>query len=445
MEKTTELVITGLGVVSSIGTGVEEFWNSLLQGKSGVGVSDYYTAQDVAQINRLPYPMTAEVKTLETKRIKPRKNIKVMARDIQLGFIAADYARENSLLEQTPVDPERQGIVFGALMIIVDVSELEPLYKGAIGEDGQFVPPLFGNEIGSMFPLWMLKYLPNMTPCHIAIAYDMRGPNNTLVIGEPGGLSALVEASRVLRRGAADVMLAGGCASCTMPSAWFRYDLFQLSKHFDDPQKAYRPFDANRDGLVLGEGAAVCVLETSESAKKRGAPVYAKFLGYGEATEPVWHMQTDFAPAPEEVRVDRARFTGSSLKNAMRLALDRAGLNPSDIAFVMASANGSVSGDLIEAQAIADVLGSDVPVSSVKGATGYAMPASASMEVVASALALKNRLLPHIATCEEKDPACPIDVVMNEPRPLGEDKKAAMILSCNFYGQATAVIIGRGE
>ncbi|MDO4584632.1 MAG: beta-ketoacyl-[acyl-carrier-protein] synthase family protein [Planctomycetia bacterium] len=444
MDKITEIVITGMGIVSPVGSSLETFWDSLLQGRSGISISSHYTLEDVRQIARLPYPMSAEVKELETRRIKPRKNIKVMARDIQLGFVAADYAREQSLLEEKPLVPERQGIVFGAMMITVDVSELAPLYGGAITETGGYDPSLFGNAMNQMYPLWMLKYLPNMTACHIGIAMDLRGPSNTLVSGETGGASALIEAVRVLQRGYTDLMFAGGCASCTTPSSWTRYDLYQLSHQFSEPEKAYRPFDSHRDGVVFGEGAGACVLETKTSAEKRGVPIYATVLGYAETAEAVWNSATDFAPQTEDVQIDRKKFTGNSIRHAIQLAMQRAGITASDVAFVMASGNGTVQGDCEEARAIRDTLG-DVPVTAIKGATGYAMAGSSAMEIVASILALQRGVIPPANHCEEVAADCPISVVTKSPLPIPEGKRVAVVLSYNFYGQATALVFGRNE
>lgn len=441
MDKTTEIVITGMGIVSPVGTSLETFWDSLLQGRSGIAVSHHYTLADVQQIDRLPYPMSAEVKELDTRRIKPRKNIKVMARDIQLGFVAADYARENSLLEEKPLEPERQGIVFGAMMITVDVSELAPLYGGAIAETGSYDPSLFGNAMSQMYPLWMLKYLPNMTACHIGIAMDLRGPSNTLVTGETGGVSAFIEATRVLQRGYTDLMFTGGCASCTTPSSWTRYDLYQLSQQFSEPEKAYRPFDRRRDGVVFGEGAGSCVLETKTSAEKRGVPIYARVLGYAETAEAVWNAALNFAPQTEDVRIDRGKFTGNSIRHAIQLAMDRAGITAEEVAFVMASGNGTIQGDSTEAHAIRDTLG-EVPVTAIKGATGYAMAGSSAMEIVASVLALRHNTIPPAIHCEEVAADCPISVVRSA-QPIASGKRAAVVLSYNFYGQAVALVIGR--
>ena len=194
MEKSPEIVITGLGVVSSIGSGKDAFWNALMEGTSGVSLLEDTTLENY-QANGVAAPMAGFIRDLDKKRIRPRKSIKVMARDIQLGVAASDYAREDAQLEAKPVDPERQGIVFGALMIICALDEIYDVYKGAIMPDGTFENSQFGNKMDAMYPLWMLKYLPNMTACHIGVANDLRGPSDTLVVGECS-VSAIIEAMR---------------------------------------------------------------------------------------------------------------------------------------------------------------------------------------------------------------------------------------------------------
>ena len=437
-----EIVITGLGVVSPIGSGIEPFWEALLQKKTGVTLTDSYLLEDAKKIETLPFPLCAPVVDLDIKRIKPRKNVKVMARDIQLGFVAADFAHEDSQLAEKPVDPTRQGIVFGTLMIIVNVSEMAPLYKDAIDENQEFMPSKFGSAIGEMFPLWMLKYLPNMTPCHIGIAFDLQGPSNTLVCGETGGINAITEACRAIHRGYTDVMYAGGCASCCNPSARTRFSLYQLSSQVENPAAASRPFDAKRDGVVLGEAAGTCILETRESALRRDVPIYATICGHAETAEAVWNPALDGAPQKEDVRIDRAKFTGKSIRNAIQLAMQRAGITAGDLAFVMACGNGTVHGDAVEAAAIHDTLG-DVPVTAIKGATGHAMAGSSSIETVATVLALSKGIIPPTVNCDEVASDCPIQIV-KEPREIPAGKDYALVLSYNFYGQAAVLVLKKG-
>lgn len=442
MDKSPEIVITGLGVVSSIGSGIDAFWTSLLNGVSGVMPYDGHSCEELLEAG-LSNPYTGAVKDLDKKRIRPRKSIKVMARDIQVGVASADYAWESAQLNEKPVEPERQGIVYGAMMLMADLEEIIPLYKGAMKEDGEFDESLFGNKMEAMYPLWMLKYLPNMTACHIGVANDLRGPSNTLVCGDTGGICAVIEATRAIRRGAADVMYTGGCNASSMPQTSSHYSMFPISCEKTDEKRAYMPFDVNRSGLVLGECAGTTVLETRESAEKRGVTVYGTVLGYGEATEAVWNPGMDFAPQKEDVKIQVEKFTGKCIENAIRIALERAEVKPEDLAFVMAHGLGSKFHDQKEAEAIAKTVGSDVPVTCVSSATGYAFAGSSAVSVVASVAALYHGTIPAIANSSEADPACPVKLVMGQPVAIPEDKKVALVISYNYYGQATALVIGK--
>lgn len=447
MEKSPEIVITGLGVVSSIGSGIGVYWDALMNGTSGVSLLEDTTLEDY-RAKGVEAPMAGIVRDLDKKRIRPRKSIKVMARDIQLGVAASDYAREDAELEAKPVEPERQGIVFGALMIICDVFEINDLYKGAVLPDASFDNSLFGNKMDDMYPLWMLKYLPNMTACHIGVANDLRGPSNTLVVGDIGGVSAVIEAVRAIERGAADVMYTGGCNSTANVQGVTHYSMYPLSKNVSDPAHAYRPFDAARDGGVLAEGAGSCILETRESAEKRGVSVYASVLGYAETAESVWNGTAGAESASENeksesVKIDVQKFSGKCISNAVRLAMERAGVKPEDIAFVMANGYGSVFHDRIEAEAIASVLGNEVPVTTVNSATGYSFAGSSAISVAASVYALKKGIIPAIPNTTAAAPDCPVNLVIGSPRPT--EKKVAVIVSYNYYGQAAVIVIGNKE
>ncbi|MBE6428010.1 MAG: hypothetical protein E7028_05405 [Planctomycetaceae bacterium] len=439
MDKSPEIVITGLGVVSSIGSGTEAFWNSLMEGACGLSAFDNCAQEDLLSAG-LPTSLTGAVKELDKKRIRPRKSIKVMARDIQLGVASSDYAWEDAQLNEKPVDPERQGIVFGALMIMADVEEITPLYSGAMKEDGSFDPSLFGNNMDAMYPLWMLKYLPNMTACHIGVANDLRGPSNTLVVGDIGGVSAVAEAVRVLKRGAADLMFTGGCNASSMPQTTTHFNMYPISNS-SDPKLAYRPFDEERGGLILGECAGCAILETRESAEKRGVEIYGKILGYGETSEAVWNSGTDFAPQQEDVQINVEKFSGKSIENALKIAMERAGIKAEDLAFVMAEGLASQYHDRKEAEAIAAVVGSEVPVTCVNSATGYAFAGSSAVSVVTAVLALHKGMIPAIANSTKPAADCPVKLVLGAPLPT--DKKAAAVIAFNYYGQASVLIIGR--
>ncbi len=413
-----------------------------MSGACGISLFEDWDTDELLA-SGLKNPFIGAIKELDKKRIRPRKSIKVMARDIQVGVAAADYAWEDAQLNEKPVDPERQGIVYGAMMPLADLSEIVPLYEGAMDEQRNFVPSLFGNKMDAMYPLWMLKYLPNMTACHIGVANDLRGPSNTLVVGDMGGVSAVIEAIRAIERGAADLMYAGGCNSSVMPQNQSHFKMFPETIETADTTKAYRPFDVNRDGMVLGECGGTTILETLESAQKRDVPVYGKILGYGETAEAVWNSGTDFAPQQEEVKINVEKFTGKCISNAIKLAMERSGLKPKDLAFVMAHGLGSQFHDQKEAEAIAATVGSDVPVTCVNSATGYAFCGSSAVSVVTAIEALKQNTIPAIVNCGEPDPALPVNLVTGTPKPIEGGKKAALVVSYNYYGQAAALVVSK--
>lgn len=442
MEKSPEIVITGLGVVTSIGSGIETFWNSLMSGACGITLYEGWDTDELLD-SGLNNPFVGAIKELDKKRIRPRKSIKVMARDIQVGVAAADYAWEDAQLNEKPVDPERQGIVYGAMMPLADLWEIVPLYKGAMDEEQNFVESRFGSNMDTMYPLWMLKYLPNMTACHIGVANDLRGPSNTLVVGDMGGVSAVIEAIRAIERGAADLMYTGGCNSSTIPHNQSHFQMFPETRERSDVSKGYRPFDVNRDGMVVGECGGSAIIETRESAEKRDVPIYCKILGYGETAEAVWNSGTDFAPQQEEVKINVEMFTGKCISNAIKLAMERSGLKPEDLAFVMAHGIGSQFHDRKEAEAIAANVGSDVPVTCVNSATGYAFCGSSAVSVAAAVEALKQNTIPAIVNCAEPDPTLPVNLVTGSPKPIEAGKKAALIVAYNYYGQAAALVVSK--
>ena len=212
----------------------------------------------------LPVPFGGEVADFDPKQyVRPRKSLKVMNRDIQLAFVAADLACADGGIRERRIDPERLGVLFGADMMACDLEELTNAYRACM-VDGRFDFSRWGPAaMAEIFPLWMLKYLPNMPACHVGIAQDARGPNNTIVSGEVSSLAAVAEAVGVLERGQADVMIVGGSSSRIHPTVWACSRDLPLSRRSDDPAAACRPFDARRDGMVYGEGAAAFLLETA--------------------------------------------------------------------------------------------------------------------------------------------------------------------------------------
>jgi len=414
-----EIVITGIGIVSPIGIGTEAFWSALCSCRSGVRRIAQLAGAD------LPIFFGAQVADFDPKRyVRPRKSLKVMSRDIQLAFAAADLARNQAQLGEKPVAPERLGIVFGSEMIPCEASELIDVYRGCT-VDGRFDFSRWGEAaMAEMFPLWMLKYLPNMPACHIGIAQDARGPNNSLTLGEVSTLSAVAEAIRGSERGHADAMIAGGAGSRVHASMWGRSEVYDVSSRSDDPAAAARPFDAKRDGTVSGEGAGAFVLETRGHAEARGAKPLARVLAYCGNFEPNRNGQT---------------LQGKAIRQSIIGALRGANLEPSDIGHINAHGNSTMLGDRIEAAAIAELLG-DVPVTAPKSYFGNHGAGTGAGEVAASLLALQHGIVPPTLNYEYPDPQCPVNVVRDQP--MENSKRTALVLSHSRFGQAMAVVLG---
>jgi 3-oxoacyl-[acyl-carrier-protein] synthase II len=358
--------------------------------------------------------------------VRPRKSLKVMGREIQLGVAAADMACSDAKISGG-ADPERMGVVFGADMMVTEIDELIGAYRACIA-DGEFSVEAWGHKaLPEMFPLWMLKYLPNMPACHIGIAQDARGPNNSHTLGEVSSLTALAEAVHVIQRGQADVMIAGGASSRIHPLTMTRYCTLQMSRRDSDPAAACRPFDADRDGMVLGEGAAAFVLEPRQRAEARGRPVYARILACANAFEP-----NDGVQARQ----------GIAIRRAMGKALHEAGLKPADVGHVNAHGLSTTEDDQLEAQAIHEVLG-DVPVTAPKSFFGNLGAGSGAVEMAASILALKNGLVPATLNYQRPDPACLIRVIRGEP--MSDPKPMALVLNHSHSGQAAAVVLAAAD
>jgi 3-oxoacyl-[acyl-carrier-protein] synthase II len=263
-----------------------------------------------------------------------------------------------------------------------------------------------------------------MPACHIGIAQDARGPNNTITLGDVSSLSALAEAMRVLERGQADLIIAGGVGSNLHPTIVARMCVMGMSRHSDVPAEACRPFDASRDGFVVGEGAGSLIVETRHCAESRGASVLARLLGFSSAFEPTRNGEL---------------LKGTAIRRAIAGALTTAGLAPKDIGFVVAHGLGTQTDDQIEAQAIRETLG-DVPVTALKGYFGHLAAAAGVLEAIAGVLAFQHGFVPPTLNYERPDPLCPVRVIHGEPMPL--ERPTAMILSHTGQGQAVAVVLG---
>lgn len=414
-----EVVVTGLGVVSPIGIGRDPFWESILAGRSGV--------KPVRELQGTPFPVWfgGEINDFDGKQyVSPRKSLKLMSRAIQTAFTAAALAVQDSGIITAQVDHDRFGVVFGSELMHSSPDEMVELYNNCT-VDGQFDISRWGQRMTSdLFPLWMLKYLPNMPAGHIAIAHDARGPNNTMVLGEASSLHAFQEASRYMQRGHADVMICGGTGSRLNISSLLFRGAGSLSRRTSDPTGACRPFEASRDGTVFGEGAGAIVLETMEHATARGAKPLARVLGFGNSFEA--------QPAGGVAR------TGRAIRLTITQALHEAALSPADIGFVSANGLGTVADDIAEAQAIRAELG-DVPVWAPKSFFGNLGSGTSAVEAAAAICGLVSSTIPATLNYDVPDPQCPINV-SRHVRTISRDR-ALMVLSQSGTGQAAAVVL----
>ncbi|MBI2826003.1 MAG: beta-ketoacyl-[acyl-carrier-protein] synthase family protein [Planctomycetia bacterium] len=413
-----EVVITGLGVVSPIGIGNDAFWAALLAGASGVRPLTLFDTTG------MPVSFGAEVVGFDPKEfIKPRKSLKVMSRDIQLGVTAAGFACAQAAIAEGTIDPERFGVVFAADMMQCPLEDVEPAYRGCLVE-GKFDFRRWGGQaMEHIYPLWMLKYLPNMPACHIAIAHDARGPNNSHALGEVSSLLAVAEGARVIERGQADVMVVGGASSRIHPTTWVRTCIGQISRRADRPTSASRPFDAERDGAVHGEGAAALILESREHAEARRVPILGRVLGYSSGFEP---------------RYNGTPLAGHAIRGSIANALRAAGVEPGGVGHVNAHGLSTVHDDQVEALAIRDALG-DVPVTAPKSYFGNLGAGTGAVELAVSVLALAAHEVPATLNYEKPDPRCPINVIRGKP--LRSAPGTALILNQAPTGQAAAVMI----
>jgi len=423
-----EVVITGVGVVSPIGIGRAAYQAALAAGRSGVRRITLFDPSELA------VDFAGEVDSFDPKvYVRPRKSLKVMSREIQFGFTAADQALADAHLTSTDdsdsnapaVDPDRLGVVFGSDMIYCEPEELIAAYRACLN-DGQCDFSRWGTHaLSEMYPLWLLKYLPNMAACHVGIALDARGPNNTITLGDVSSLVAIAEAASIIERGWADVMIAGGSSGRVNAGLWPFRNPALLSHRRDDPAGACRPFDAARDGMVLGEGAAAFVLEDRRHAEARRATIHATLLGSGNT----FQTPTTFTEGSPD-----------GLIRAIEQALARSNLSPADIGHVNANGLGTPLHDRLEAQAIHRVLG-DVPVTALKSYFGNLGAASKAVEIVASLTTLQSGWIPPTRNFQSIDPACPINLVHGQTRPSA--RRSALLISQAIQGQSVAMVVAQ--
>lgn len=411
-----EVVITGYGVLCPLGLGGDALWDALESRRSGVSPITTFDTSG------LPVHIAGQVRDFDPKQfVRPRKSLKVMARDTQFGVTVAELACQHAGLSPGAIDPDRVGVVFGADVIATELSESMGTYQACM-VNGKFDFTRWGEGMQEAFPLLFLKILPNMIASHIAIAQDARGPNNTIHQGDVSSVVAIAEAVRVIERGAADVMIAGGASSRMQPFDWVRgCKTDQLSTFSGDPAAASRPFDFNRSGQVRGEGAAALVLETREHAEKRGARILARLAGSASSIQP----RANGKPA-------------CGVERALQAVLRDASLDAKAVGSISAHGLGTLHEDRGEATAIAKVFG-DTPVTAFKSFAGNLCAAAGAVECVAALEALARREVPVTLNYQTPDPDCPVRVVSDQPAPL--EKPVIVVVNQTTSGQAAALTL----
>lgn len=406
------VVITGMGAITPLGNSVQATWQALLAGRSGIG--------PITRFDPSPYPtrIAGEVRDFDPLLYAERRDVRHMPLFAQFALGAACQAIQDSQLDLANKDHARVGLCIGTGAGGV-VAQGEAGARTLLEKGGQRVGPSI-----------VIGACPNMAAFHITRRFDLHGHSLTIVTACAAGAQAIGEGGRLIRTGEADVIIAGGTESgITEVNLASLCNLHALSTYNDQPERASRPFDKNRDGFVAAEGAGMMILESLAHAQARGAHIYAELLGYA-ATSDACH---EVAPDP----------SGAHAAQAMRRAIANAGLAPDDIDYINAHATATIVGDVAEALAIKAVLGqraASVPVSATKSMAGHMVGAAGAVEAIACILSIRDQLLHPTINYETPDPECDVDCVPNTARPARV--RVAMSNSFGFGGQNAVLVLG---
>ncbi|PLX97595.1 MAG: beta-ketoacyl-[acyl-carrier-protein] synthase II [Desulfuromonas sp.] len=397
------VVVTGVGAISSLGTGVDKNWSALTEGQSGIDLITRFDASD------LPAQIAGEVKDFDPAEFIDKKEIKKMDLFIQYALAAADMAMTDSGLQITEENAERVGVLVGSGLGGLPAIEK---YHDVLNKSGyKRVTPFF-------IPMLII----NLAPGQISIRYGAKGPNLSSVSACATGTHSIGDAYHMIKRGDADAMIAGGTESTITPLGVSGFCVMKaLSTRNDDPKAASRPFDKGRDGFVMAEGAGMVILEEYESAVKRGAKIYGEVCGYG-LTSDAYHLT---APAPE----------GEGAARCMKMAMKGAGVNAEDVDYINAHGTSTPFNDMFETMAIKSALGEhakSVMVSSTKSMTGHGLGAAGALEAVYCLKTLETGIVPPTINLVDPSDECDLDYVPNTARQA--DVKVAMSNSLGFGG-----------
>jgi len=385
------VIVTGLGVVTPVGIGLKQFWEGLKAGRNGV---DRISAFDPSEFRS---QMAAEVKDFDPSDWIEKKMISRLDRFIQFGLAASVMAMEDAGLDTYSFEPSRAGVIIGS-----GIGGSNTIQQGydALNESGP----------KSITPFFVTKVIINMAASMVSVRHGLQGPISAPSVACATGANSIGDAFRILERGDADIMLAGGAEACITPLPYAGFCAARsMSTRNDSPETASRPFDKNRDGFVMGEGAGIAVLERLDHARRRGAQAYAELVGYGNTAD-AFHIT---APPPDG-------------------ALDDAGVEPSEVGYINAHGTSTALNDKIESAAIAEVFGEHarkLKISSIKSMIGHLLAAAGAVEFVSAAMSVFTGQLPPTINYEEADPECPFDYVTN-----GMEKTDPEVVLSNSFG-----------
>lgn len=404
------VVVTGLGVVSPLGCGIEKNWVALSNGQSGIGPITRFDATD------FPVRFAGEVRDFDAEEFIDKKEVRKMDLFIQYALVAADMAVADSGLVVDAENAERVGVVVGSGM-------------GGLPAIERYHEALMGGGYRKISPFFIPMSIINLAAGQISIRHGAKGPNLAPVSACATGTHAIGDAFRIIQRGDADVVISGGTESTICPLGIGGFAVMKaLSTRNDDPQAASRPFDKQRDGFVMGEGAGILVLEEYEQARRRGARIYGEVAGYG-LTGDAYHLT---APAPE----------GEGAARCMKMALQTAGVNPEEVDYINAHGTSTPFNDMYETMAIKSVFGAHagkLMVSSTKSMTGHLLGAAGGVEAAFTLLAMNRGLVPPTINYMEPDPDCDLDYVPNQARPA--EIRIALSNSLGFGGTNATILL----
>ena len=403
-------VITGMGVVSPVGNHLDEFWNNLIEGKSGIGLLTRFDTTN------LPTKVAAEVKDFEPTDWVSKKESRHMDRFAQFAMATAKMALEDSGLDLEKLDKERAGVVIGCGI-------------GGVTTFEEQKEVLMAKGSGRVTPFFVPMLISNMAAAHLSIEFGLQGSSMTIVTACASATNAIGEALRIIQRGEADVVFCGGTEAPITSLAFAGFCAAKtMSTEKEHPEQASRPFDKRRSGFVMGEGAGVLVLESLEHAQARKAHIYAELAGYG-STSDAYHITS---PRPG----------GAGAARAMKLALEDAGIKAENVDYINAHGTSTGPNDSTETSAIKIVFGTSAPkvaISSTKSMTGHLMGAAGAIEAIICALSIQSGAIPPTTNYGEPDPECDLDYVPNIARK--QTVNVAMSNSLGFGGHNATIVL----